>query len=95
MNEGLLRSPAGASSLATRLVLDTRTAGGLQTACRQYPGTPPNPVGASLLAMTAAQPASPVLIHRYREQARSHSGTVVFAISGYATQPCGSELELA
>ena len=32
------------------------------------------------------------LTHCYREQARSHSGSLVFAISGYTTQPCGSEL---
>jgi hypothetical protein len=33
-----------------------------------------SPVGASLLAMTLDQPALMSLIHRYREQARSHRG---------------------
>ncbi|CAI8805027.1 hypothetical protein EMIT043CA1_60065 [Pseudomonas brassicacearum] len=34
-----------------------------------------NPVGASLLAIAVCQPLLNCLIHRYREQARSHRGS--------------------
>ncbi|WP_218939019.1 MULTISPECIES: hypothetical protein, partial [unclassified Pseudomonas] len=45
------------------------------------------PVGASLLAMTAAHPTSPVQADRYREQARSHSFLVVFTNFVPVTHP--------
>jgi len=78
-HRGLLRRPAGASSLAT---------GG----CVE-PNIQPNTttVGAGLLAKAAGQLASILNVPPLREQARTHWAAVNTA-SATARSPCGSEL---
>ncbi|SDY35110.1 hypothetical protein SAMN03159474_05269, partial [Pseudomonas sp. NFACC08-1] len=70
--QGLLRSPAGASSLATR------AAGGAPAKQVDFltpmDQAPRKPVGASLLAIAVHQPPSMCLTWPHREQARSHRG---------------------